>query len=411
MDLTTTETKTSKWVADGMEAVKLSFVHKINDLGTVPEYEPEFVYQHFGQNETIFGYENLKVTINYADASLHFYPQIEYTSKFNEDPDIQPDDIMIKLKEQQPSDQLDMLVESKAEFNAILEKQKSFNPIGELIEKFASGESNLEIYKVAEPSQEIDHFLGRAQYMALFYIDAASYTDVQDERWLHYLIYENCDNGEGDGSTHRKFAGYASLYRYYAYPDKIRPRVAQILLLPQYRGQGTAAKFLQTIYKDLWATSNILDIAVEDPADAFIFLRDYVDCCNCLALTQFSPQNLRRGFSDEMRLAALEKYKINRKQARRVYEILRFRVTNPNDAEDLKSYRLDVKRRLHAPMRKSEKDKRRLNCALTQEELTQAAVNEKDLKETHALLEQLYQTTVKEYEKTVARLEKYPTIF
>lgn len=37
------------------------------------------------------------------------------------------------------------------------------------------------------------------------------------------------------------------------------------------------------------------------------------------------------------------------KQARRVYEILRFHATNVADAEEYRAYRLDVKRRLNIP--------------------------------------------------------------
>jgi len=37
------------------------------------------------------------------------------------------------------------------------------------------------------------------------------------------------------------------------------------------------------------------------------------------------------------------------KQARRVYEILRFEATNLADVEEYRAYRLDVKRRLNIP--------------------------------------------------------------
>jgi len=40
---------------------------------------------------------------------------------------------------------------------------------------------------------------------------------------------------------------------------------------------------------------------------------------------------------------------VMQRQARRVYEMLRLRVTNQNDQKEMKEYRIDVKRRLNIP--------------------------------------------------------------
>ena len=76
-----------------------------------------------------------------------------------------------------------------------------------------------------------------------------------------------------------------------------------------------------------------------------------------------------QGFSSEMADEAQNKLKINKasnvfdiltkhfllmvcnfqRQARRIYEILRFKATNLADAEEYRGYRLDVKRRLNIP--------------------------------------------------------------
>lgn len=46
---------------------------------------------------------------------------------------------------------------------------------------------------------------------------------------------------------------------------------------------------------------------------------------------------------------ACNKFKINKKQARRIYEILRLKNTNTSDKTAYLNYRLDVKNRLNAP--------------------------------------------------------------
>lgn len=50
---------------------------------------------------------------------------------------------------------------------------------------------------------------------------------------------------------------------------------------------------------------------------------------------------------------ACEKYKINKLQARRVYEILRLKNTNTSDKNAYLKYRLNVKNRLNAPFQVS----------------------------------------------------------
>lgn len=65
---------------------------------------------------------------------------------------------------------------------------------------------------------------------------------------------------KSDGGKRLALAGYASVVRFYNYPDMIRPRIAQILLLPQYRGSGNGVKFLQAIYSDFIKMKNVRDI-------------------------------------------------------------------------------------------------------------------------------------------------------
>lgn len=51
----------------------------------------------------------------------------------------QEDDIIAKLKEQLPSEQMNMIADSKEEFQILLSKQRNFKPYGELISKLVIG--------------------------------------------------------------------------------------------------------------------------------------------------------------------------------------------------------------------------------------------------------------------------------
>lgn len=117
-------------------------------------------------------------------------------------------------------------------------------------------------------------------------------------------------------------------------------------------------------------------LAAEDPSENYVKLRDFVLSKLCQSLPAFAADKLPLGFSDHMAKEAQEKLKINKvqhradsfiisvlkhcitnccfslqKHARRVYEILRMRVTDMSDEDQAKEYRLEVKRRLFGPYR------------------------------------------------------------
>lgn len=160
---------------------------------------------------------------------------------------------------------------------------------------------------------------------------------------------------------------------------------------------------LQTVDKFYIKDPQVLDITVEDPSYDFLRLRDYVDALACINLSAFSQENLLNGFSGEMVKEAQEKLKINKIQCRRVYEILRLRVTDLSNAEDYKSYRLEVKKRLNVPFQKEKADMEKLKLILKPEELS-ATVNMQTPQERMQHLEQLYQELESHYRKTIERI-------
>lgn len=151
------------------------------------------------------------------------------------------------------------------------------------------------------------------------------------------------------GNPRYAIAGYVTVYQYYAYPEHQRQRISQMLVLPPFQRKGLGSRLLDTVQRYFWQNKNVIDITVEDPSDEFIRLRDFVDCRNCMKLETFNPDNLKKGFSPEMAEEAKKTFKIGKKQARQVYEILRLKCTKKEDPEEFKAYRVDVKRRLNLP--------------------------------------------------------------
>lgn len=48
--------------------------------------------------------------------------------------------------------------------------------------------------------------------------------------------------------------------QYYAYPENMRPRISQMLVLPPFQRQGLGAKLLHAVSKHYWSIPKVVDI-------------------------------------------------------------------------------------------------------------------------------------------------------
>ncbi|EFX75805.1 hypothetical protein DAPPUDRAFT_306646 [Daphnia pulex] len=392
------------FIIDSNEALDFKLVREPSDVDNdETTFKPEMSHQIFGENESIFGYQNLKISLYYTAGKLNTYLGMNYSKKV--DPKqfegATADDVMGAITPKLPPGYMTNL----DDFLVTLNKEQSFKPPGELlstysINKGSAAEKNFELYSctIEEPSFRSYH--ERLQTFLLWYVDAASFIDVDDDRWRFYLIFEKypCD-----GSHRYALCGYATVYLYFAYPNKTRPRISQFLVLPPFQRVGLGAELLNTIYRSFLKDSNILDITVEDPSEEFTRLRDFVDAQNSKKLSSYSKEKLQQGFNAEMVEDAQRELKINKKQARRVYEILRFEATNLADVEEYRAYRLDVKRRLNIPYQKEASDYKKLQKALNAEEL-RSTLSTSTKEQRIENLDKQYQMLENEYRHTLERL-------
>jgi len=402
------------FICDANDATQLKLVRKAEEVDDEETtFNPEMSHQIYGDNETIFGYKDLKIKIYYSAARLTTYLGVSYSSKVSHE-GVVADDIKAPLLEKIPPG----YIENLDDFRASLDKDEMFKPFGEMLTSFdhsikrPTNEANrqFEIYKVSsvEALANPDSFLNfhqRLQTFLLWFVDAASFIEVDDPKWSFYFLFEKCIV---DGKPMHYVIGYATVYRYYAHPFKLRPRISQFLILQPWQRQGLGIKLLQTINSDLRADPDVLDIVVEDPSEAFTLLRDYVDCLACKELKSFASQTLKttHRLSDDMEHEARHKLKINKRQAKRVFEILRLLATNQHDKAAMKTFRLDVKRRLNQPYaaekKKLDKCKRALKPNEAQAVMRQMKMAPAEQKEH---LENMYSELLQDYDKIVKKLE------
>ncbi|KAL1461955.1 hypothetical protein WDU94_013816 [Cyamophila willieti] len=368
-----------KYTVDSNEVVEFKMVKSVADLDNdACSFKPEMSHQIFGQQETIFGYLDLKIKLYFTPGRLFDYVNIEYADKV--DPDqfngVEPDNIMEALKKVytfEMNTSLDKFVTS-------IDKEPHFKPSGELIHSFkhstasesgAPREKTYELYSVQNLDSDMVSYLSRVQPFLLWYIDCACFVDTDDDRWSYFFMYEKYQNDSREVCY--ALVGYATVYKYFTtpftQPPSWRPRISQVFILPLYQGQGLGPRLYRSICDRFLGDKEVVSITVEDPSEECQYMRDYVDVSACAKLPGWGKQQLLKGYSPEMEKEVFDKLKLCKKQARRVYEILRLGATNMNNTVEYKQYRLLVKNRLNAPHQKDVNYQKRLNRVLKPEEM------------------------------------------
>jgi len=396
------------FVMDGNEALEFKMVRNEKDFFDADAaFKPEMCHQVYGDNENVFGYKELKICLYMSAAGLRSYVSHTFTDKVDpaKTDGVTADDVISPL--------IGILspgsfTQSKEQFFRELqsEEEMGFRPCGELVHSFTAAQSSkqFEVYKCRESTPGFREYHQRLQTWIMFYIDAASFIDMDDDSWRFFLLFEKSGR---TGECHYAVAGYLTVYQYYAYGREVnmkRPRISQMLILPRYQRQGLGSQLLDTVYRNFRSDQRVVDITVEDPSDNFVRLRDFVDTKNCLELPAFSKSEVVKGFGEEMVKSAAKKLKICRKQARRVYEIIRLHFTSLSDAQEYKSFKLDVKKRLNIPYQKEQSQLNKLQKALKPEEFAAAMVNITNKEQRLETLEKQFQELEKHYRSVLEKV-------
>nr|XP_016935969.1 histone acetyltransferase type B catalytic subunit [Drosophila suzukii] len=389
-------------VVDALEVVDFKLIRDKGDINNdALTFHPAMAHQIFGESETIFGYKDLRVRVMYTAGPLHIYLGIEYGQRVNEisGGEIKADDVVSTIAQSLPDGCYFINLD---EFLKTLDKADKFQPFGEKISEYTrvaddGSERLFEIFQCDYKSSSFLKFFARLQTFVLWFVDAASYIDTDDPQWCYFLCYEKYKNN--DGQWQYATAGYTTVYEYYAYPQNKRPRISQMLILPPFLKLGLATQMVETIYKFYQTQKNVVDITVEDPSEEFQRLRNFVDARSCKELKSFARAEIMKGFNKEMVREAREALKLNPRQVRKVYELLRLFYTNVKDEKEYRSYRLEVKKRLNAVYYKQLKDLKKMERFKMDTEMLRARLptikqRMEQLQEEYSVVEQDYQTTI-----------------
>ncbi|CAE6415522.1 unnamed protein product [Rhizoctonia solani] len=353
-----------EWLSNANDALCLKLVRAARDegaltedeRGVIEEFHPTFTYPIFGDKETIYGYADLKISLFFASGSLSMFLNVTSTAKL---PSKTADDVEGTLYKFIPPD----YSKSAESFQSTVEKEATtFRPLGEKIHTYVrrapghgkgkSKEANpvseddpdaivFEVYHSTWDTPGFREYHRRMQIFILLYIEGGSYIQEDEDKWEFTVLYERRrshspnDNPDDPPTYTYHFAGYSSLYPFWCWPDKVRLRLSQFVILPPYQHAGHGSALYNAIYQFTLGRDDVVELTVEDPSEAFEDLRDRNDMKRLLSL-EASIQGHRPGATAAYLL----------RQFHRLIEMLLLRELDASSKQAQKAYRLQVKERL-----------------------------------------------------------------
>ncbi|KAH9967991.1 histone acetyltransferase type B catalytic subunit [Russula dissimulans] len=385
----------ANWTANSNDALHLSLVRANKDkevLGDNESYEnfhPTFTYPIYGEDENIYGYSDLVIDLRFASGSLVQFLDIRYSAKL---PSSTLDDVRGTLEKfitpgyyRTESEFLARVEEDAASFHPPGEKVASYTRVAPNSAKKGKGaavtlpedDPDAIVYEVWHAKWNTPGFREyhrRMQLFILLLIEAGSYINEEEDSWEFAVLYEKRKRRTTPVIETYHFVGYSSLYPFYCFPDKVRLRLSQFVIVPPYQHQGHGSALYRAIYEYVLSKPTISELTVEDPAEAFEDLRDRNDLAMLLGHTAFMSEgfgsdavshgggrvgrarNPAKGKavgklgppSDRVWQERWRKeLKMAGRQFHRLVEMLIQLHLNPADARAAKAYRLQVKERLY----------------------------------------------------------------
>ncbi|XP_030747562.1 histone acetyltransferase type B catalytic subunit [Sitophilus oryzae] len=313
---------------EALNVTNFKLVYEEDDLESnhAITFKPEMAHQIFGESESIFGYRSLSISLNYLHNSCKCYLDVKSAGKIASG-HIKADNIVKLLDPWLPGN----FTSSYDDFLGMLNDENHEQIYGDIIKTF-QGNNELTrfpehhikpTYKITQnniDSEDFKEFHSRFETFIVWFIDAANFIDLDDERWIIFYIYEEFEHPI-TRKIYRTPVGFCSVYKFYAFPNNIRPRISQFFILPSHQKNGLGTALYETVASSLRSMNNVVDMTVEGPTTEFQKIRDLDDC---FTIHKELLENKTDFFETDSRqmFEIAKKCKIGKRQVQRVYDIL-----------------------------------------------------------------------------------------
>ncbi|KAL5351218.1 histone acetyltransferase 1 [Pseudogymnoascus australis] len=280
------------WSTQSNDALHISLVRPENGASkTISTFHPKFTYSIFGDEESIFGYQGLKIHLRYNASDMRPGLLITYNKRFKAVGDVEPTDLKGLLEDFLP----DNAFQKAAAFDATINDPnlKNFTPPGKLLQSYEEADATYEIWYGNSADPAIQQLLRRLQILVALFIEGG--TAINDEewgsgRWTVFLLYKKSHATDESASPYT-FMGYCTVYNYYPLIPKLPLPAAGTK-----RG-GHGARFYSAVFAYYQSDPQTVEITIEDPNEAFDDLRDLNDLIYLRTLPEFQALKINTGAS------------------------------------------------------------------------------------------------------------------
>ncbi|EFY98832.1 histone acetyl transferase HAT1 [Metarhizium robertsii] len=302
------------WLVDSNDALNVSLVSPSKSgLRLVGSFHPSFTYPIFGDEEKIFGYKDLKISLRFRANDMRPHLETTYSKKLSPSAGVEePTDINAVLQTGNHLPKVAFVKSSDFESSS-QQLGDNWTPPGTLQETIDGPDGQYEIWKGSLEDPAIKQLNSRIQILVPMLIEGGSYIgqnpesdssdiDLSDaNRWTVFFLYRTQKSDDEPDKKSYVFVGYSTVYRFFYFgrpptpppesgdkwelPDgsfdlsnlPCRTRLSQFIILPPFQGKGNGAKLYKSIFQHYHKHDQTHEFTVENPNEAFDDLRDVCD--------------------------------------------------------------------------------------------------------------------------------------
>ncbi|RKF61526.1 Histone acetyltransferase type B catalytic subunit [Erysiphe neolycopersici] len=308
----------AEWSTNSSNAIQISLV--IPSKGgpkAIHSFKPKVTSSLFGDEETISGYQGLKINLRFHACDMRPGLQISYGKKMRPIGEEAPTDMKEIFENHLPRNSF----EKSSVFDAAIQDPSfsTWKPPGELWKTIQSGNRTFEVWKGNLADLSIQQMLKRIQILVSFFIEGGTPIDLKEpewslQRWTIFFLYQK-QVFEPNISPYL-FMGYSTVYQYFFVQPiskgalskspnitlplptiqfsslPCRSRISQFIVLPPFHGKGNGSIFYNAIFDYYLKESRTIEVTVEDPNEAFDDLRDLNDLARLRMIPEFMKLKL-----------------------------------------------------------------------------------------------------------------------
>ncbi|OAQ89256.1 histone acetyltransferase type b catalytic subunit [Purpureocillium lilacinum] len=302
-----------EWMQEAGSALSITLVSPTaSGVKPVATFHPKFTYPIFGDDEKIFGYKDLKISLRFRANDMRPHVHTTYSKKLKPAPGVEePTDVVGVLDEGHHLPKIAFVKGSDFESGS---KQlgDNYTPPGKLHATLNGADGQYEVWRGSLDDAAVRQLNTRVQIFVPLFIEGGTYIgqDTESEspdinisdadRWTLFFLYKTQPSDIEPGKKSYIFVGYSTVYRFFFFQPPTPPqspredwelpeghmdlaelpcrtRLSQFIILPPFQGQGNGHLLYKTIFDYYHKHPQTHEFTVENPSEVFDDLRDICD--------------------------------------------------------------------------------------------------------------------------------------